>query len=814
MKRHFTESAEKALLSAEKQAGLFGHTYIGSEHLLLGLLANEESTAARILAAKGLVHRRLAEAVSEYAGLGAESAPKASDMTPTLRRIIENAKQKTALDGAPSVGSEHLLLALLEEGESVAVRIILRENVSVAEMRGELSSFLTAGRAEEGRERGKSAPPSALPHLTAYGKDMTLLAEEGKLDPVIGREEETARCIRILSRKNKNNPCLLGDPGVGKTAVVEGLAQAIANGRVPEDLKRTRLFSLDLAAMIAGAKYRGEFEERMRGVLDELRSHPEILLFIDEIHILNGAGAAEGAIDAASILKPALARGEIRLIGATTREEYRRHIEKDAALERRFQPIDLAEPSTEEAIAILRGLRLRYEAHHKIRITDAALVAAVKLSVRYLPERFLPDKALDLLDEAAAEKKILSDAHPPSLNRLRESLNAAEKRREAAILTGDQKAAVAARIEENRLRDSLAREKAHCEETSRKAPPLLTEEDIRRVTSAISGIPIPDKGNTGNASMLRIEETLSARVLGQKVAVSAVASALRRRAAGLSDPHRPTGSFLFLGPTGVGKTALAEAIAELLFPEGDAAIRFDMSEYMEAASVAKLIGAAPGYVGHGEGGRLTLAVRRRPYSLVLFDEIEKAHPDVLNLLLQILDCGVLTDAEGKKTDFRNTVVVMTSNLMPKGTHTIGFSQSESQEPLRRHLEASLSSFFRVELLNRMDEIVLFEELTDEDMDKIADFMLKQLSEKAKENGLFIRFSSGVSRRLSRVAAEEKSGARPLRRLIEAEVEAELSALLLRGEKEVLVTVENDHLVFTPEPEAAHPYLSIEGEIEA
>ncbi len=814
MQSHFTESAEKALLSAEKQAGLFGHTYIGSEHLLLGLIASEGSTASHILLSKGLSHRRLAEAVGEYAGLGSPTVPHASDMTPTARRIIENAKKKTALDASLTIGSEHLLLALLEEPESVAARIILRENVSVAEMRGEIMTFLTSGAAKGEKKSPSHTLLTTLPHLSAYGKDLTLLAEEGKLDPVIGRAAETERCIRILTRKQKNNPCLLGDPGVGKTAVVEGLAQAIAERRVPEPLQKTRLVSLDLSAMIAGAKYRGEFEERMRGVLEELSNHPEILLFIDEIHILNGAGAAEGAIDAASILKPPLSRGEIRLIGATTREEYRRHIEKDAALERRFQPIDLYEPSEEEAIAILRGVRPRYEKHHGIHIADEALVAAVTLSARYIPDRFLPDKALDLLDEAAAAKRIFSEELPQECRALLQKAEQAAKEREKAILARDPAKALKAQIAESDAKKALEAKKAAVAQQNRKTPPRLVESDIRAVLSEISGIPLPQKNQGEKQRLSLLRERLLAKVIGQDAAVEAVTAALMRRAAGLSDKNRPTGSFLFLGPTGVGKTALALELGRALFPEKDACIRIDMSEYMEAGSVSRLVGASPGYVGYEDGARLTLAVRKHPYSLLLFDEVEKAHKDVLNLLLQILDDGALTDAEGRKTDFRNTVIILTSNLVPKSNGSIGFLSQSTKESDRRRLEAGLSGFFRPELLNRIDEIVLFQELSIHNMDKIAYSMLEDLKSSCLKNGLSVRFSEKIAPYIAACAAEEKSGARPLRRLIDSLLRERLSAILLDGICAVSVDLEGGVLSFSPEEEAIHPYLKLETEIEA
>ncbi len=785
MKNRFTEAAEKVLTAAQKSAGLLGHTYIGSEHLLLGLLEVEEAISSRILRSKGLNLRLLTEAVAEYAGLGSPSHPAAEDMTPRARRIIEKAEEKTSLDKASLVGSEHILLALLDESDSVACRMILSESVSVGELKSEVTAFLSSFKSDLlEKSTDSKAENSRLPFIGAYGKDLTEEARRNTLDPVIGREGESARLIQVLSRRKKNNPCLIGEPGVGKTAVVEGLASKIAASDVPEPLIGTRIISLDLSAMIAGAKYRGEFEERLKGVLEELRKNPDILLFIDEIHMLSGAGAAEGAIDAANILKPALARGELRLIGATTHEEYRKHIESDSALERRFQPVIVREPTKEESVRILTGLLPRYEQHHSVKITEEAVRHAVELSSRYITDRFLPDKAIDLLDEAASAKRIAASKRPTVFLQKEKELRELLSQREKAIRDQNFEEAIALREKENALRRALKEEKIRESEEKAKSLPILTEEDISRVLTEMTGIPLYRLTEETQTRLSCMEEDLSQSIIGQSDAINALSAAIRRSMAGLRDPERPIGSFLFLGPSGVGKTALARMAAEVIFGSPDALIRLDMSEYMEAYSTSKLIGSAPGYVGFEDGGRLTDAVRKRPYSLILFDEIEKAHPDVYNLLLQILEDGNLTDSHGRHTDFSNTVIVITSNLI-RGLDerkSIGFlEKSSGAAPVKRKsLEEKLRLHFRPELINRIDEILLFRNLDRTDIKAIAKKMLTSFSRFADQKGIRLTFDTGVTDYLAARAAEEENGARPLRRLITELVENRFSELLLSG----------------------------------
>ncbi len=797
MKKHFTENAEAALFFAEKIAGDLGHTYIGSEHLLLGLASRGSAFSAKILESNSISYDRILENVKALVGTGAKTSPNGLNLTPRTVKIIESAANKTVLDEATSIGSEHLLLSLIEDSDSVGARILVSLGANLTDISADISSFL---RGYGGKSREKSDGSSLqkrLPLLSSYGRDLTFLAKTGVLDPVIGRDTETERIIEILSRRQKNNPCLVGEPGVGKTAVVEGLAARIVSGNVPALLRDKIIVSLDLSAMIAGAKYRGEFEERMKGILAELRKNTDVLLFIDEVHMLSGAGAAEGAIDAANILKPPLSRGELHLIGATTAEEYRKYIEKDAALERRFQPIEIREPSPEEAIIILKGIAPRYEEHHKIKISEDALRAAAELSHRYLPDRFLPDKAIDLLDEAAARLRIENERSPLSLFKLQKDLRTVESQRESLILKQDFLAAARLRDEESRLR-SAYREAISESKTKTEQLPVLKRKHIEEVLTATTGIPIYRLSGDMALHFQNVGDALSKAIVGQDEAIGSVSSAIRRSMAGLKDPLRPIASFLFLGPEGVGKTACAKAIAKAVFGDESALIRLDMSEYREGFAISKLIGSAPGYVGYEEGGKLTERVRKHPYSLILFDEIEKAHSDIYDILLQILDDGSLTDSHGRRIDFRNTVIIMTSNLLKqKGSvGTLGFhGRTESEESEREFSESILKKYFRPELLNRIDDIVIFSPLSEDALKKIAKQLLTELGAKLITHEIHLEYTDALLSYLSKLALREKNGARPLRRLVRRQIEDKIASGLLlqnfsRGDTLILDSPEN------------------------
>ena len=784
MKSNFTRACAEVLDASLREARQTGCTYIGSEHLLLALLGKEDCSAARLLYARGADAGSIRRAVAQSAGNTAPRTLLPGDMTPKVRKIIECADRAAAVYGQDCIGTEHLLMALLEDDGCAAVRLLDASGVNPSDVRSDLSAYLgsiaelSRPPREENRKASGSPPP--LPRteregedrnvLKKYGRDLTALAAAGRLDPVIGRDGETARVIRILCRRQKNNPCLIGSPGVGKTAVVEGLAQAVAAGEVPDLLEGKRIIVLDLPAMIAGAKYRGEFEERMKSVMTCLRGEPDVLLFIDEIHTIVGAGAAEGAVDAANILKPALARGEIRIIGATTPDEYRKHIEKDAALERRFQPVTVPEPSPETAVEILRGLRSRFEAHHGLEISDGALTAAVRLSRRYIPERFLPDKAIDLLDEAAAEKRLSVRRGAARSSPLSRALGEAVRQKEAALEEMNFARAAQMRDEELRIRKEL--------EESEKTPapdisgrPTLTAEDVARTLSAQSGIPVPS-GDAACPTDLR--EKLKERIFGQDRAVDAVCAALDRSFAGLSPQDRPIGSFIFAGPAGVGKTEFCRVLARELFGRADALIRMDMSEYAEKHSVSRLIGAPPGYVGFETAGQLTEKVRRRPYAVVLLDEIEKAHPDVFDLLLPLLEDGTLTDAAGRRADFRNTVIILTCNCgaeSPKPFGGIGFSSAAPDA--EGSTQAALKRVFRPEFLDRVDETIVFAPLGEAEMAKICRKMLEDVCARAGERGVRVSFTERAVQCLCAMRADG-AGARPLRRAVTSRVETPLA----------------------------------------
>ncbi len=797
MTNRFTQKAQNTLNNSLRFAKQMGHTYIGSEHLLLSLCAESESVAARLLAKHGASVDKIRSQIADMVGEGTHSDVSPADMTPRTKRIIEHSAIESHRMGQSYIGTEHLLLALLGENDSVALQLLEAEHISVAELKKELNAFLGAhgpqgespfakADGRTGRSKEKDAIADA-PTLSQYGRDLTAMARSGKIDPIIGRDKETERVIQILSRRQKNNPCLIGEPGVGKTAVVEGLAQKIADGAVPETLKDKQIITLDIAAMVAGAKYRGEFEERMKNVMEEVVRNPHIILFIDEIHTIVGAGAAEGAVDAANIIKPALARGEMQLIGATTIAEYRKHIEKDAALERRFQSVTVGEPTPEESVLILQGLRDKYEAHHKLKITDEAIRAAVHLSGRYIADRFLPDKAIDLLDEAASRKRLAAHTSPPDLKAEEERLAKLTAEKEEAISAQDFERAASLRDEEKVLQEGYQKAKEAWEQSIKDVSLAVEESDIADVVTQWTGIPVSRLLEEEGERLLRLEELLGSRVIGQGEAVSAVARAIRRGRMGLKDPKRPIGSFIFLGPTGVGKTELCRALAELLFGDEKAMIRIDMSEYMEKHSVSKLIGSPPGYVGFEEGGQLTEKIRRKPYSVVLFDEIEKAHPDVFNILLQVLEDGMLTDSQGRHVDFKNTILILTSNVGAsaltgpvKGTVGFGSGESTGEQTAKKKVMDALKATFRPEFLNRIDDTIVFNRLSEENIRSIATLLLGEVQKRLFALGIEMEFDTSVADLVAKEGFDPVYGARPLRRAIVRLVEDTFSGEMLEG----------------------------------
>ena len=812
MNNRFTESAQRALNGAFSAAAELGHGYIGSEHILLGLLGESDGMAAKVLSEHGVAADKVRSIVESIAGKGEASGVKATDMTPRTKKIIEASSYEALRSGQNYIGTEHILLSLLTETDCVAVRILSSLGVSIKELYSDVRSYLGEGENPPASEQKEKAPRSGgkSPTVDKYGRDLTAMAREGKIDPIIGRDEETMRVIQILSRRTKNNPCLIGEPGVGKTAVAEGLAQKVADGDVPETLSGKRIIALDITGMLAGAKYRGEFEERLKNVMEEVEKNPDIILFVDEIHNIMGAGAAEGAIDAANILKPALARGQFQLIGATTINEYRKHIEKDAALERRFQSVMVGEPTPEEAVGILMGLRDKYEAHHKVKITDEAINAAVKLSVRYIGDRYLPDKAIDLIDEAASRLRIDSFTSPAPLRELESRLKDIRREKEEAVKGQDFERAAKLRDDEKTVSAEYDKAKEEWQKTHTDDKLSIDEGHIADIVTAWTGIPVRKLAEEEGERLLHLEERLHERVIGQDEAVEAVARAIRRGRLGLKDPKRPTGSFIFLGPTGVGKTELSKALAELLFGDESAMIRVDMSEYMEKHSVSKLIGSPPGYVGYDEGGQLTEKIRRKPYSVVLFDEIEKAHPDVFNMMLQILDDGVLTDSQGRKVDFKNTVIIMTSNVgasaLTTASRSLGFGEGSEQADVREKAMKALKDTFRPEFLNRIDEIIVFNKLTDEEIGRIAEIMLGTIAERIRSIGVDITFGEGVCAALAKEGFDPVYGARPLRREIQRKIEDAFSAEMLSGKfgagDSVTVTYENGEYVFTKKEASA------------
>lgn len=791
MKSKFTQMAQSTLGNALTFAREFGHTYIGSEHLLLGLLSVSDSSASRFLYERGVDTERLKEVICRIAGTSLPTALMPSDMTPKTKKIIEESAAISQKYGQSYIGTEHMLLAILEERDCVAVKMLDSLGIRTTDIRQDIIAFLE-GLSEISpalRDEEEGAPKGVLrnaPTLAKYGRDLTSSAESGKLDPIIGRESECERVIQILCRRTKNNPCLIGEPGVGKTAVVEGLAQRIADGNIPDLISDKRIVTLDIPAMIAGAKYRGEFEERMKTVMDEARKNREIVLFIDEIHTIVGAGAAEGAVDAANILKPALARGELQVIGATTLSEYRKNIEKDAALERRFQPINVGEPTEDAAIGILQGLRDKYEAHHGIKITDEAIDAAVKFSARYISDRFLPDKAIDLIDEAASGKRISAHSMPAELRELESKLKAVIHDKEEAIGNQQFERAATLRDKEKLIRAEYDQMHKKIESrTSAGGDEILTREDIARTLTEWTGIPVSELTASESEKLAGLYDKLCERVIGQEKACEAVSSAIIRGRTGLDRQSGPIGSFIFLGQSGVGKTELCRVLCELLFGSQKFLIRFDMSEYMEKHSVSRLIGSPPGYVGYGEGGQLTEQVRRRPYSLILFDEIEKAHPDIFNLLLQILEDGILTDSQGRRVDFKNTVIIMTSNLGAQynRTSSLGFTHDEKDESrsAEERVMRALREAFRPEFLDRIDECVFFPPLSDESVRKICKRQLADLAKRASESGIDIEFEESAVNLICSSDEKTRGGARHIRRRISRLCERPLSEKILSGE---------------------------------
>ncbi|WP_302208208.1 ATP-dependent Clp protease ATP-binding subunit [uncultured Veillonella sp.] len=805
MMQRFTDDAQRVLSFAQEAALELGHDYVGTEHVLIGLTKVKNGVAAKALEELGIVTEDIFEAVEEQVGRGNKKATSIY-MTPRVKNVLELAVQVANRMNHNYVGTEHILLGLLSDGGGVAVGILRAMNIRTDDIVEAIRHIL--GSSTNGDHSGQEGANNNgdLGELTDFGTDLNESAKQGKIDPVIGRDTEIQRVIQILSRRTKNNPVLIGEPGVGKTAIAEGLAQRIVNGNVPEILRNKRIISLSISSMLAGAKYRGEFEERLKKAIDEVQQHDDMIIFIDEIHTLVGAGATEGAMDAANILKPVLARGEFQVIGATTLDEYKKHIEKDAALERRFQPVQVGEPNEEDALEILRGLRDRYEAFHKAKITDEALKAAVTLSSRYITDRFLPDKAIDVVDEAASKVRMKVFSAAPDVKALEDRLNTVKKEKEAAVTSQDFEKAAKLRDEEQVLVKEIDDKKSVAKEESDQKL-IVTEDDIAAVVAQWTGIPVAKIAEEESETLLHLEDELHKRVIGQDDAVTAVAKAVRRARAGLKDPKRPIGSFLFLGPTGVGKTELARALASSLFGDESAMIRLDMSEYMEKHTVSRLVGAPPGYVGYEEGGQLTDAVRRKPYSVILLDAVEKAHADFFNILLQVLDDGRLTDSQGRTVDFRNTVIIMTSNLGAKALHKnsteLGFlapkkaeshtndSKTKDFKEAKKSVLDAVKRHFRPEFLNRIDEMIVFHPLTEEDLTKIVTILMSDVTKRLEECDLHLEITPEAMKLLVREGSDFTMGARPLKRAIQRLIEDPVSDLILKGEAIAGKTIKAD-----------------------
>ncbi|OGW78825.1 MAG: hypothetical protein A3I73_00800 [Omnitrophica bacterium RIFCSPLOWO2_02_FULL_45_16] len=805
MFNRFTERARKVILLAKEEAKRFNHDYIGTEHILLGLVREGEGVAAAVLASFGLTPDKIRIEVEKLVQPGPTTVISGDlPFTPKAKKVMELATEEARALGHNYIGTEHLLLGLIREGEGVASQVLMNLGLELEKVRGEVMNLL--GSAIPGYEMGQKVSRAKTPALDAFGRDLTKLAKDNKLDPVIGRKNEIERVIQILSRRTKNNPVLLGEAGVGKTAIVEGLAQKIVVGDIPELLRDKRIMILDLALMIAGTKYRGQFEERIKAVMDEIKRSDDIIVFIDELHTLVGAGGAEGAIDASNILKPALSRGEIQCIGATTLDEYRKYIEKDAALERRFQTIMVEPPTVDQTIEILKGLRDKYEAHHRVKFTDEAIEAAAKLSDRYISGRYLPDKAIDLIDEAGARARLSVMTAPPDVKHIEERIESLKKEKEQSVKGQDFEKAAKFRDEERKLKEELNKVNKDWKESRGRFEPNVSDEDIAVIVSKWTGIPIVKLEEKEQEKFLKMEQGMHKRVIGQDEAISAIAHAVRRSRAGIKDPRRPIGSFIFLGPTGVGKTLVARALAEFMFGDEDAIIQLDMSEYMEKFNISRLVGAPPGYVGYEEGGQLTEKVRRRPYSVVLLDEIEKAHPDVFNLLLQMLEEGRLTDSFGRKVDFKNTIIIMTSNIGAetlKKQGSIGFKSQEEEvtyQTMKAKLLEEVKKVFKPEFLNRVDDTIVFRPLTRDDLEYIVEIEIKEVESRLKDQKIFIELAKEAKDFLIERGFDKIFGARPLKRTIQRFLEDPLAEEIIKGNYKnganVKVAAKADHLEFS------------------
>ena len=808
----FTARARKAIDLASEIAMDLGHSYIGTEHILYGLAKEGSGVASKVLENQAINAQKIENEIIDLIGKE-DSVKETLGFTPRTKKVLENSFVEAKKVGYDYIGTEHLLIGILREGDSIAVRILLDLNIDIPKIYNEIIGVVNEVESVTGskNENKKIISKGNIPTLNQFGEDLTKKALDGKLDPVIGRNEEIQRLIQILSRRTKNNPCLIGESGVGKTAIVEGLAEKIASGDVPDILKDKQIFSMDISGMVAGAKYRGDFEERIKKALAEVKKVGNIILFIDEIHTIVGAGSAEGAIDAANILKPMLARGEIQLIGTTTIEEYRKYIEKDTALERRFSPINVPEPSKEDTIQILNGLRDKYEAHHNVKITDEAISSAVELSTRYMNDRGLPDKAIDVIDEAAAKARLKAYTEPKLLKKLEEEIERIQKDKEEAIRSQKFEKAAELRDNENELIEKKEKEEQKWKNKNTKTMVTISEENIAEIISSSTGIPVDKISKNENEKLKNLESRFHEKVIGQNEAIEAVAKAIKRGRVGIKDPNRPIGSFLFLGPTGVGKTELSKAVAECLFGGEKDLIRIDMSEYMEPHSVSKLIGSPPGYVGFEEGGQLTEKIRRKPYAVILLDEIEKAHPDVMNILLQILDDGRLTDSNGRTVDFKNTVIIMTSNIGARlitDKKNLGFGNSSNEdeqkeyENTKKDVMAELKKEFRPEFINRIDEVIVFHKLNDDEIKQIIDLMLKQVQNRLKEQNINVKIDKSVKELIAKQGINKSFGARPLRRTIQSLVEDSLAEAILdsanaQGDRAIwhlTLTVENEKVV--------------------